>query len=176
MGKKADSICQNLQVALAEPRNDHPTLESCCRRSVWHRHPLDAVRRFRYALDPLCLAACVAYVINRWLIKPHCHVSWVHSWLSDSLLIPAALPILLGLERSLRLRDHDHSPSWPEILSHLIGWSILFEWIGPHFVRHATGDLMDVLAYSTGAVISGIIWKSSFAMTASRQDFPRVRE
>ena len=30
------------------------------------------VRPFRYALDPLCLSACLCYAINRWLIKPVC--------------------------------------------------------------------------------------------------------
>jgi hypothetical protein len=36
------------------------------------------VRPFRYALDPLCLSACLCYAINRWLIKPVCTWPFLH--------------------------------------------------------------------------------------------------
>jgi integral membrane sensor domain MASE1 len=109
-------------------------------------------------LDPACIAACACYAINRWLIEPHVSASWIHSWVNDAFLIPAALPLLLVLQRLLGLRMHDGPPTWGEILIHLVGWSLLFEWIGPMLNRHSTGDVLDVVAYTIGAIAAGCWW------------------
>jgi len=111
-------------------------------------------------LDPVCLAACAAYVINRCLIEPHFAAAWIHSWVNDVFLIPAALPLLLTVQRALGLRNHDGPPTWGEILSHLAGWSLLFEYIGPALNPHSTGDAWDVVAYSVGAIAAGCWWSS----------------
>jgi len=108
--------------------------------------------------DPLFLFGCVAYAINRWLIKPHVHNVFLHSQFNDLWLIPCALPPILWLHRKLGLRSHDDAPRFSEILLHLIFWSVLFEWIGPKFVAHATGDFADVIAYAVGAIFSALWW------------------
>ena len=118
------------------------------------------MKRFAYARDPLCLAACAAYVLNRWCLKPHLHFGWSHSWFNDALLIPAALPIVLAVQRRLGLRRHDDPPTTMEIFAHLVGGSILFEWIGPHIASRATGDPWDVVAYSIGALAAGCWWRT----------------
>jgi hypothetical protein len=46
-----------------------------------------------------------------------------------------------------------------EIVAHLIFWSLLFEWIGPKFVRGTTGDPLDALAYCAGAVVAALWWQ-----------------
>jgi hypothetical protein len=38
-------------------------------------------------------------------------------------------------------------------------WSVLFEWIGPKFMPHATGDPLDVIAYAAGAAVAGLWWQ-----------------
>ena len=101
---------------------------------------------------------CSAYAINRWLIKPHVGSGFMHSHFNDIWLIPCALPPILWLHRRLGLRPQDEAPRWSEILIHLVFWSILLEWIGPHFVPHAVGDPWDAVAYAVGAIVSGLWW------------------
>src|SRR5690349_16403516 len=117
------------------------------------------MRRFRYLHDPLFLACCVAYALNRWLIKPHLHSGFLHSHFNDLLLIPCALPPILWLHRKLGLRAHDEAPTLLEIASHVVFWSVLFEWLGPKFVAHTTADPLDVLAYLAGAMLAGVWWQ-----------------
>jgi hypothetical protein len=117
------------------------------------------VKRFRYFFDPLCLVCCALYALNRWEIKPHTHLAFFRFWFNDSLLIPCALPPLLQVYRWLKLRTHDDRPSSAEIFGHLVLWSALFEWIGPHLMRGTTGDWRDVVAYSVGGLAAFICWR-----------------
>ena len=127
------------------------------------------------AFDPVCIGACALYSINRWLISPHVSAAWVHSWVDDAFLIPAALPLLLTVQRMLGLRNHDGPPTWIEIAAHLAGWSVLFEYIGPMFNRHSTGDILDVAAYSVGAAVAGIWWhKRRTQVSPHSGEFRRV--
>lgn len=116
------------------------------------------MRPFRYLRDPLFIVGCFAYAINRWLVKPHVHTGFFHSHFNDCWLIPCALPPILWLHRKLGLRPHDAPPQVSEILFHLVFWSLLFEWIGPKFVPHTTGDPLDALAYAAGALVAGLWW------------------
>jgi hypothetical protein len=102
----------------------------------------------------------VSYAINRWLIEPHVSAGWVHSWVNDVFLLPAALPLLLTIEWMFGLRRHDGPPTWAEIFAHLAGWSLLFEYIGPILNPRATGDWLDVVAYAIGGVAAGCWWHS----------------
>ncbi len=113
---------------------------------------------FRYWRDPLCLACCGLYALNRWGLKPRVHSEFLHSHFNDVLLIPCALPGVLWLQRRLGLREHDRAPAASEILFHLIVWSILFEWVGPHLMR-VVGDVRDVAAYAVGAVAAWLWWE-----------------
>jgi ubiquinone/menaquinone biosynthesis C-methylase UbiE len=116
------------------------------------------VRRFGYVFDPLFLICCSLYAANRWLIKPHSHIVFFHSWFNDLWLIPCALPPVLLVQRWLGLRIHDEPPTAGEIAAHLVGWSILFEVIGPHIMR-TVGDPWDAVAYTFGAVVGFICWR-----------------
>jgi hypothetical protein len=104
------------------------------------------VKRFGYLRDPLFLACCALYILNRWVVKPHTHIAFFHNWFNDTLLIPCALPVVLFTHRLLRLRTHDAPPTALEIAAHWAGWSLLFEGIGPHIMR-TTGDPWDVVAF-----------------------------
>ncbi|MBP9900731.1 MAG: hypothetical protein V9H26_20260 [Verrucomicrobiota bacterium] len=117
------------------------------------------MRQFLYLRDPLFVLGCAAYVINRWLIKPHLHSGIFHSQFNDLWLIPCALPPVLWLHRRRGLRTHDAPPQLSEIVGHLIFWSLLFEGIGPKLVAHTTGDPADVLAYGVGAILAGLWWQ-----------------
>jgi len=114
--------------------------------------------RFGYVFDPLFLVCCALYAANRWLIKPHTHIAFFHSWFSDLWLIPCALPPVLLIQRWCGLRTHDRPPTDGEILAHLAGWSVLFEAIGPHIMR-TTGDPWDVAAYAFGSGVGYVWWR-----------------
>ena len=116
------------------------------------------VRRFGYLSDRLFLLCCSLYALNRWLIKPHVHNQFLRYHFNDLLLIPCALPPLLLLERWFRLRAHDEVPTAGEIALNLIVWCILFEVVGPHLFRRATGDPWDAVAYVTGGILAGLWW------------------
>ncbi len=115
------------------------------------------MKRFAYLCDPLFLLCCALYATNRWVIKPHVHIEFFHSWFNDTLLIPCALPPLLFTHRVLGLRADDRPPTPLEIISHVVGWSVLFEVIGPHIMR-TTGDPWDAVAYAVGGLAAGCWW------------------
>jgi hypothetical protein len=125
---------------------------------VWIHDPGAAVKPFKYLRDPLFLGGCALYALNRWAMKPNFHQEFLQSWFNDSLLIPCALPPLLLAHRYLKLRSHDAPPTGAEVALHLIFWSMLFEWWGPHIFKHATGDWLDVAAYAAGGMASWIWW------------------
>jgi hypothetical protein len=116
------------------------------------------LKSFRYAFDPLCLTAVAAYVFGRWWLRAQgAHGFW-HDQFTDLLLIPAALPLSLWIQRRLGLRAHDEPPRWREIVLHVAAWSIAAELIAPHVFHHATGDWRDVAAYTAGALGAGAWW------------------
>ena len=137
-----------------------------------------SVKGFRYALDPICLSACALYTLNRWLIQPICSWPFLHQYLDDIVLIPAALPIILGMQRWWGLRGHDRPPTAAEILGHLAVWSFIAELIGPYLFPWVVGDLGDIVAYTLGAVLAGMWWNRAALgklITAAMQPSPVAR-
>ena len=104
------------------------------------------------------MLSCAAYAGNRWLVKPVTHSAFFHGTFNDLLLIPAALPFLLWLERKLNLRTYDGPPTALEIGAHWAIWSVMAEVVGPHFFARAVGDVRDVAAYAAGAIVAGLWW------------------
>jgi len=125
------------------------------------------MKPFRYWRDGLFLMACLLYAVNRWGIAPHTHSAFLRGHFYDLLLIPCALPLLLLLQRWLELRTHDEAPSAREVTLYLAVWSLLFEVIGPHIMRRATGDPWDLVAYVVGGV-AAVLWWNREAFLASR--------
>jgi ubiquinone/menaquinone biosynthesis C-methylase UbiE len=144
-------------------------------RSRDHR---PSVKGFRYALDPICLLACALYTLNRWLIGPACSWPFLHEYFDDLLLIPAALPIILGMQRWWGLRSHDRPPTAAEILGHLAVWSFIAELVGPFFFPWVVGDFVDIEAYALGAILAGMWWNRGSLrklITAATQPSPVAR-
>ncbi len=124
--------------------------------------------RFGYVFDPVFLFSCALYLTIRLLIKPHTHIAFFHNWFNDILLIPCALPILLLLHRRLKLRSHYRPPTAGEVAAHVVGWSILFEVIGPHIMR-TTGDFWDAVSYAGGGVVAFFVWKWIYKKSADER-------
>jgi membrane-associated PAP2 superfamily phosphatase len=95
------------------------------------------------------------------LIPPAWKGPFLRNHFDDTLLIPAALPLILWMQRKLGLRTTDHRPTWSEILLHFVIWSIAAEVVAPHLFANATGDPWDVVAYAGGALAAGLIWHFS---------------
>lgn len=84
--------------------------------------------------------------------------AFLHGTFNDLLLIPAALPILLWIERMIGLRTHDRPPTALEIGAHWAIWSVIAEGIGPRIFPGVVGDGWDVVAYAAGALAAGLWW------------------
>jgi hypothetical protein len=113
------------------------------------------LKRFRYALDPLCLTALVLYALNRWVFD----YPALQGWFADVLLIPAAAPLFLWVERRLGLRQHDENPTLREVIFLFVVWTVAAEILAPILFTHCTADPLDALAYAAGAVVSMTWWR-----------------
>jgi hypothetical protein len=120
-----------------------------------------SVPRFAYLADKTFLAACALYAANRFWGKPLLGDSlhFLRNHLDDCLLIPAALPPLLYVFRKLGLRRDDSPPSLREVAEWTLLWSIAFEWAFPRFLHEGVADWRDVLAYTTGGLVSWLLWR-----------------
>ena len=115
---------------------------------------------FRYWRDPVCLAACAAYGVNRWLLKPFLAMGpFMCGHFNDLFLIPAALPLVLWLQRRLGWRTHDATPTGGEIALHLAVWAFIAEGAGPWLTHRGTADWWDVVAYTAGAGACYVLWR-----------------
>jgi hypothetical protein len=119
------------------------------------------MKRFGYFRDPLCLIACALYVLNRLWWRGQFGGEFLVGYFNDVLLIPAALPLVLWIQRRLGVRAGDGCPRWREIALHLVVWGVTAEAIIPQITARATGDWYDVVAYSAGALVAGCWWQES---------------
>jgi hypothetical protein len=124
--------------------------------------------RFGYLRDRLFVAAVASYALNRWLLKPLLPSPFLHGHFVDLLLMPAALPVVLWMQRVIGLRKHDFAPSWSEMILHLAVWSLICEFIGPHWLHHGTPDVWDVVAYAVGGVAACLWWNRSAQQVSLR--------
>ena len=116
------------------------------------------MKKFRYLGDGLFLLCCCLYAFNRWYVKPRVQSPFMLFHFNDTLLIPCALPVLLFMQRRLKLRMTDELPTAGEIVLHLVVWSILFEAIGPHIMPGVVGDPWDVVSYTAGGILAWFWW------------------
>lgn len=114
--------------------------------------------RFGYLRDPVFLTALTGYALNRWLLKPLLPSPFLHGHFADLLMMPAALPVVLWMQRSIGLRKNDLPPTWLEMSFHLVVWSLICEFIGPRWLHHGTADVWDVVAYGVGGLLACLWW------------------
>lgn len=117
------------------------------------------MRRFRYCGDFICIAACAGYAVNSWLLPAGWRTPFLREHFNDVLLIPAALPLVLWLQRRLGLRDNDQPPQRREVATALILWSVAAEIVAPLLFANATADWRDAVAYAAGCAIAGLWWQ-----------------
>jgi hypothetical protein len=124
--------------------------------------------RFGYLRDRLCVFSLITYAINRLIIRPHlggffhATLPWawgfLHSHLDDLLLLPAALPVVLWIQRLTGLRRHDNPPGWGEMFLHLAIWSVMSKVVGPFVLGIGVWDPWDLLCFAAGGVAACLWW------------------
>jgi hypothetical protein len=137
------------------------------------------MNRFGYLQDRLFAVSLTVYAVNRLVIRPHlagyfhAHLNWawpfLHSHLDDLLLMPAALPVVLWLQRMLGLRKHDRPPGWGEMLAHLAVWSVMCKIIGPLYLHLGVADPWDVLFFTAGGITACLWWNRPALQSTSTQ-------
>jgi hypothetical protein len=120
------------------------------------------VKQFAYWRDPLALAAAGLYALNRWVLVPAGAAGFWRNHFNDTLVVPAALPLVLWLHRRLGLRQHDHPPTPLEVGGHVAVWALLCEFAGPRLTSHGTADLWDVVAYAGGGALAWLWWRRQY--------------
>lgn len=121
--------------------------------------------------DPICLAAWGAYFLNRFLLAPQfgSQLPFLREHFNDSLLIPAALPLLYWARYRLGLREDNSPPAWREVLLWCVGWSLVFEWLGPRVFHYSVGDWGDVAAYFAGGLVAAFWWNWNHKRDTEKQ-------
>ena len=117
-----------------------------------------ALKSFVFYRDWAFWVGCTAYSTNRWVLKPHLPSIFLRAHFNDVWLIPCALPVVLWLHERFGWRVAG-PPTVGEIAAHLVGWSVLFEWAGPHYLPWATADAWDVACYAAGALLAWGWWR-----------------
>ncbi len=115
------------------------------------------MKRFGFWTDRLFLIGCAAYLLNRCVLKPHFRNAFLHGYFNDLWLIPCALPLVLWFHRRCHWRA-DTPPTLWEVGSHLVLWSVLFEWWGPKLIHSTVGDWRDTVCYWIGGLIAWLWW------------------
>jgi hypothetical protein len=119
------------------------------------------MKPFRYIFDPLFVASLATYAVNRFILKPHFQLPFLHEHLNDLLCIPVWVPIGLFIERLLKLRTHDDPPQLAEILIPVVIWGWLFEVFLPTNAlgrSWCTADPADITSYIIGAIAATLFW------------------
>ena len=110
--------------------------------------------------DPICLIAWGAYFLNRLWFAPQFgnYLPFLREHFNDSLLIPAALPLLYWARFALGLRAENSPPTLREVLGWCAVWSLVFEWFGPRVFHLSVSDWGDVAAYFIGGILAALYW------------------
>ncbi len=126
------------------------------------------MKRFGYLHDRLFGFSLAAYALNRLVVLPRLagfvslHLPWawpfLHSHFDDLLLMPAALPVVLWIQRRTGLRPHDRPPGWMEMLLHLAIWSVMCKIVGPLYCHIGVADPSDILFFAGGGGAACLWW------------------
>jgi hypothetical protein len=102
----------------------------------------------------------VVYALGRWVLKPEHLGGWfVHDYLNDVICLPLFLPIILGIQRRLRIRRHDLPPTLFEVAHNWVVFSVLFELILPRLrCFDSIADPWDAVAYLIGGIGACVWW------------------
>jgi len=113
-------------------------------------------------MNPIFIGLCIFYLINRFIEISFDTDSFFHIFLknhlNDFLYMPIALTICLATVRWIK-----SLPNYLLNLGMITGMtvfsSVVFEYIGPSYFAHATGDWIDVVMYVLGGSVYYVLQK-----------------
>jgi hypothetical protein len=117
---------------------------------------------FGYVRDPLFIACVAIYLVNRFVLKQIWSSGFVHEHLNDLICVPFWVPIMLSVQRWLRLRPTDGIPTAGELIIPLVMWSWVFEIVLPAtdiFGDWCVADYLDIVCYAVGTLAAAIFWR-----------------
>ncbi len=105
--------------------------------------------------NPYFISLCLLYIINKFTNFPVDSNSIISlffkNYFNDFLYLPIVLTICLASIRAIK-----NLPRFTLNIGMIVGMTlfcaITFELIGPKYYLHSTGDWLDVLMYSIGAI------------------------
>jgi hypothetical protein len=148
---------ERVEAASYDGRSDRDTVAGGLRRVRRRRHPVAALIPFRFYRDGAFWTGCSAYALNRWALKLVVPSTFLRSYANDLWLVPCALPLVLWVHDQMGWRQPG-PPSAGEVGAHLVGWSMLFEVVGPYLRASSTGDPWDIVCYAAGGAAAWAWW------------------
>jgi hypothetical protein len=117
---------------------------------------------FRYLADPAFLVCVAIYFTNRQL-ESYGWGFWITTYyLNDFICLAFWMPIMVGILRLLRLREHDDPPTRHESVIGFAVWATMFElWLPSTqmFAGLTVSDPWDIVCYGLGGVLITAWWE-----------------
>jgi hypothetical protein len=107
-------------------------------------------------LQPFFLICCALWILNQLLEQNKIFVLPLFSYLDDLLCLPLTLYFILAVQR-LYFRNQGIIIPISHILFAIAAFTVYFELVLPAFSKTYTADVLDVVAYSIGALAFHII-------------------
>ncbi|MFD2246708.1 magnesium citrate secondary transporter [Pontibacter ruber] len=101
---------------------------------------------------PAFILAVALFCINQALELANVYIRPLHTYLDDLLCMPVILTLALAAERAY-FRNNRFVFPFHYIAGAVLGYSICFELLLPQLSPKYTADLLDVVAYTLGAVL-----------------------
>jgi len=108
------------------------------------------------------ISLCLLYIINKFLGTPLATTSFLYIFLknhlNDFLYMPIVLTICLAVVRWVKSLSN-YLLNLGMIIGMTVFSSVVFEWIGPSYFVHTTGDWIDVVMYVLGGSFYYVLQK-----------------
>ncbi len=93
------------------------------------------------------------FVVNQLMEKQFgIFIPFIHAYLDDLLCMPVVLTMTLYILQML-LKEERYRFSKSQVIIAIIYFSVMFELVLPAFSNKYTSDVMDIAAYSIGALV-----------------------
>lgn len=101
---------------------------------------------------PFFIVCAALWVVNQLLERSGLYIWPLHAYLDDLVCFPLILTAILAVQRVYFGNTTMTIPNW-QILFALVVFTLCFEIVLPQFSKVYTADVLDVVAYSIGALI-----------------------
>ncbi len=93
------------------------------------------------------------FTLNQLVEKAGIFIPYVHSYLDDTLAPGIVLGFALAFQQQLTFRNKSYVFSMGHVVFFVVWYALLFEVVFPYFDPRHHADILDVAAYSLGAIL-----------------------